>query len=151
MMSVIFLNSLWLATKISYFLLSDILKRFCIFIFREGRKREREISMHERYIYQLHLSCHQPGEPARDPDMCTDQELNRQPFGSQAHTKSTKWHQPGHKSLFLLYFSFIYLMTYFFNMFYWLCCYSCPISPPSLPSILHTLSHPHSPLPLPCW
>ena len=36
-------------------------------------------------------------------------------------------------------------LALFFNVFYWLCYYSCPISPPSLNSILPTPSLPHSP------
>ena len=36
--------------------------------------------------------------------------------------------------------------VFFFKCIYWLCYYSCPISPPSLNSILPTPSLPHSPL-----
>ena len=46
----------------------------------------------------------------------------------------------GHKDFFL--FS---SKRFFKHIFYWLCYYSCPISPPFFPSTLHTPSHPHSP------
>ena len=36
-----------------------------------------------------------PGDPARKPGMCPDQELNQQPFSPQARTQSTESHQPG--------------------------------------------------------
>ena len=35
------------------------------------------------------------GDLACIPDMCPDQELNQQPFGSQAGAQSTEPHQPG--------------------------------------------------------
>ena len=35
------------------------------------------------------------GDLACNPGMCSDWELNRQPFGSQAGTQSTEPHQPG--------------------------------------------------------
>ena len=38
-----------------------------------------------------------------------------------------------------------YHLCFFFWYIYWLCCYSCPISTPSLNSILLTPSLPHSP------
>ena len=37
------------------------------------------------------------GDLAQNPGMCPDQELNWQPFGSQADTQSTEPHQPGQK------------------------------------------------------
>ena len=37
------------------------------------------------------------------------------------------------------------MISFLKNIFYWLCYYSCPIFPPSLPSTLHTPSCPHSP------
>ena len=40
---------------------------------------------------------------------------------------------------------FCFIMLFFKNIFYWLCYYTCPIFPPSLHSILHTPSLPHSP------
>ena len=36
------------------------------------------------------------GDPACNPGMCPDQELNQQPFGSQVNTQSTEPHQPEH-------------------------------------------------------
>ena len=41
-----------------------------------------------------------------------------------------------------------FAFTFLKNIFYWLCCYSCTIFPPSLPSALLTPSLPHSPQPL---
>ena len=35
------------------------------------------------------------GDLACNPGLCPDQELNQQPFGSQARTQSTEPHQPG--------------------------------------------------------
>ncbi|KAF6099831.1 hypothetical protein HJG60_011562 [Phyllostomus discolor] len=74
---------------------------FCVFcsmyLFlerREGREkqRERNISMREISI----TSCTPPtGDLARNPGMCPDWKLNRQPFASQAGTQSTEPHQPG--------------------------------------------------------
>ena len=46
--------------------------------------------MYERYINRLPLA---PGDLACK---CPDRELNQRPFGSQASTKSTEPHQPGH-------------------------------------------------------
>ena len=46
-------------------------------------------------------------------------------------------------SFFLIYPSSIF--SFFKKHIYWLCYYSCPISPPSLHSILSTPSLPHSP------
>ena len=36
-----------------------------------------------------------PGDPACNPGMCPDQELNQQRFGLQPGTRSTESHQPG--------------------------------------------------------
>ena len=42
------------------------------------------------------LSCTPPaGDQARNPGLCLDWELNRQPFGSQAGAQPTEPHQPG--------------------------------------------------------
>ena len=47
---------------------------------------------------------------------------------------------------FSLFFKIYLLLSFsFFNIFYWLCYYSCPIFPTLSPSTLHTPSHPHSP------
>ena len=35
------------------------------------------------------------GELAGNPGMCPDWELDRQPFGLQAHTQPTELHHPG--------------------------------------------------------
>ena len=51
--------------------------------------------MCEKYIDQLPLARPQPGDLARNPGMCPDWESNRQPFGLQTGTQSTKPHQPG--------------------------------------------------------
>ena len=69
-------------------------KRFYLFIFRErGTEGEREGEKHQCVV----ASCMPPtGNPAYNPGMCPDWELNQQPFGSQAGTQSTKPYQPGH-------------------------------------------------------
>ena len=67
------------------------LKRFYLFIFREG-KGEKEGEKH-----QCVVASHEPptGDLAHNPGMCPDWESNQQPFGSQAGTQSTERHQPG--------------------------------------------------------
>ena len=73
--------------------------RFYLFIFREReREGEREGEKH-RCVRDTSIGCHsqQPnGDLAHNPGVCPDWELNRQPFGSQAHTQSTEPYQPGH-------------------------------------------------------
>ena len=44
------------------------------------------------------------GDLAYNPSICPDWELNRQPFGSQAHTQSTELRQPGLQGLLLIIF-----------------------------------------------
>ena len=73
-------------------------KRFYLFIFRErGREGEREGEKH-----QCVVASHTPhtGYLACSPGMCTNWELNQQPFGSQANTQSIVPHQLGHGFLF---------------------------------------------------
>ena len=41
------------------------------------------------------------GDPACNPDMCSDWESSGWPFGSQAGAQSTEPHQPGLSLLFL--------------------------------------------------
>ena len=38
---------------------------------------------------------HPTGDPACNPGMCPDWELNQQPFGSQTHAQSAESQQPG--------------------------------------------------------
>ena len=68
--------------------------RFYLFIFRE-RRREGE---REGEKQQCVVASRTPptGDPAHNPGMCPDWELNQQPFGSQAGAQSTEPHQPGH-------------------------------------------------------
>ena len=65
--------------------------RFYLFIFR-GRGGGREGKKH-----QCVVASHTPqsGDLARNPGMCPDWDLNRQPFGLQADTQSTEPQQPG--------------------------------------------------------
>ena len=59
--------------------------------FRErGREGERE-----KHQHVVASSAPPTGDPARNPGMCPDWELNWRPFGSQASTRSTEPHQPG--------------------------------------------------------
>ena len=72
--------------------------RFYFFIFRErGREGEREGEEHQCVVAFCTSSI---GDPAHNPGMCPDLELNRQPFGSQAGTQSAEPHQPGLKWFF---------------------------------------------------
>ena len=66
---------------------------FLVFIFRERRgEGEREEEKHQCVVAsRVPLT----GDLTRNPAMCPDQELNQQPFGSQAGTQSTEPHQPG--------------------------------------------------------
>ena len=66
-----------------------------------GRKRVREMSVCERYIYQWPLLYPPTGDLSHNPRMCSDGELNRHPFGLQAGTQSTESHQPGKVKQFL--------------------------------------------------
>ena len=66
---------------------------FSFFLFIErGRRGEREGEKH-----QCVVASHVPttGDLACDPGMCSDWDLNQEPFGSQADTQSTEPHQPG--------------------------------------------------------
>ena len=47
--------------------------------------------------HQCVVVCHAPpaGDLGCNPGMCSDWELNQQPFGSQAAIQSTEPHQPG--------------------------------------------------------
>ena len=53
--------------------------------------------------HQCVVAAHTPptGDPACNPGMCPDWELNRWPFGSQDGTQSTEPHQPGPDYCFL--------------------------------------------------
>ena len=70
------------------------LKILFIFIFREGRKGEREGGKHQCVVVS-----HTPptGDLACNPGMCPDWESNQGPFGLQAGTQSIEPHQPGLK------------------------------------------------------
>ena len=68
-------------------------KKFYLFIFRErGREGEREGEKHHCVV-----ASHVPStrDPALNPGMCPDWELNQQPYGLQASAQSTEPHQPG--------------------------------------------------------
>ena len=56
------------------------------------------------------VACRMPptGDLAHNPGMCPDWDSNQWPFGSQAHTQSTKLHQPGGNSIFYIFLSFFY-------------------------------------------
>ena len=63
-----------------------------IYLFLERREEEREGGKHQ-CVVASHTSP--TGDLARNPGMCCDWELNRQPFALQAHAQSTEPHQPG--------------------------------------------------------
>ena len=64
---------------------------FLIFIFREG-KGGRKGEEHQCVVASQAPST---GDLAHNPAICSDWELNQQPFGSQACAQSTEPHQPG--------------------------------------------------------
>ena len=70
-----------------------------LFIFRKrGREGEREAEKHQCVV----ASCTPPtGDLAHDAGICPDRESNQGPLGLQAHTQSTKPHQPGPSPCFL--------------------------------------------------
>ena len=69
-----------------------LLLRFYLFIFRErGREGEGEGEKHE-CVVAFHTSPTR--DPACNPSMCLDWELNWWPIGLPASTQSTKPHQP---------------------------------------------------------
>ena len=71
------------------------LKRFYVCIFRErGREGESQGEKHPR-SRDTSIGC-LSHVPHWGPGLCPDWELNQQPFGSQACTRSTEPHQPGH-------------------------------------------------------
>ena len=73
-------------------------KRLYLFIFRErGREWEREGEKH----WSAASPTPPPGDLAHNPGMCLDQDLNQQPFGSQASAQSTEPHQPGLHHIYL--------------------------------------------------
>ena len=83
-------QNITIATLDFYFFL--ILKDFIYFIFRErGREGEREEEKYQK------VASYTPPTwvLGQNSGMCPDQELNRQPFGSQTDTQSTEPHQPG--------------------------------------------------------
>ena len=62
-----------------------------------GREGEREGEKHQCVL----ASCVPPtGNLARNPGMCSDWELIRQPFASQSGTQSTEPHQLGQRIKF---------------------------------------------------
>ena len=76
-----------------------------LFIPREGG-REKEGTKH--------LSVASLMSPAGDlAHVCTDWELNQQPFGSQAGTQSTEPHQPGHESIYILIFGLRFVTLFY--------------------------------------
>ena len=68
----------------------------------EGREKEREISMWERYINWFPLAHAPTGDLTCNPDMCPDWESNRWLFGSQASIQPTVPHQPGPNVSFMV-------------------------------------------------
>ena len=74
----------------SFSFFSLFLKIFYLFIFKDrGREEEREGEKHQQVV----ASRTPPTRNlAHNPGMCTDWELNQQPFGSQAGAQSTEPH-----------------------------------------------------------
>ena len=71
----------------------NFLKRFCLFIFRQKERRDKE---RERNInVWLPLACPLLGTWPATQACASNWVSNLQPFGSQASTQPTKPHQPG--------------------------------------------------------
>ena len=64
-------------------------------IFREAEGREKEGEIHPCVADDRAPPA---GDPALNPGMCSDWELNLRPFGSQARTQSTELYQSGHNT-----------------------------------------------------
>ena len=81
-----------------HFCVFYFLKDFYLFIFREGKggKHQRVVVSHVPPI----------GNPASNPGLCPDWELNQRPFDSQAGTQSTEPNQP---ELFFIFLKFYVL------------------------------------------
>ena len=77
----------------SLYIYTSFLKRFYLFIFREGEGRETE---GEKQQCVVASQAPPTGDLARNPGMCPDWESNLRTFGLQAGTQSTEPHQPGH-------------------------------------------------------
>ena len=68
-------------------------KRFHLFILKEmGREGERKGEKHQCVVAS---HAHPTGDPAHNPGMYPDWELNWRPYGSQAGAQSTELRQPG--------------------------------------------------------
>ena len=90
---------------------STFLKRFYLFIFREGegkeKERERNISV---WLPLTHLAC--------TPGMCPEWESNWWPFGSQACTQSTEPHHPGPFSVWSVIDKLLFIVIILINSHY---------------------------------
>ena len=65
-------------------------------MFREGlRKKERERNIGVWENPPVASLTPPAGDLARNPGICSDWELNQQPFGPQADTESTEPYHPG--------------------------------------------------------
>ena len=78
--------------------LSDFLKRFSLFIFRE-REREGE-GEGEKHQCVVASRTSPTGDLDCNPAMSPGWELNQQPFASQSDAQSTEPHQPGLRCIF---------------------------------------------------
>ena len=85
---------------------SFFFKILFFFIFRQ-RRREGDKEGKE---HQCVVAFRSPttGDLAHKPGMCPDWESNWRPFGSQASTRSTELHQPGHYFFNHSYFGIAY-------------------------------------------
>ena len=90
---------------------------YLFFIFRErGREGERDGKKHQC----VGASCVPPtGDPACNPGMCPDWELNWRPFVSQVSAQSTEPYQPGLFLSVTVYFAscIFYIVFYIFIYF----------------------------------
>ena len=79
-------------------------KNLSIYLFLErGEGKEKEGEKHQCVVASYVPPTR---DPARNPGMCPDWELNQWPFGSQACTQSTEPHQPGLQMTIFIQLSF---------------------------------------------
>ena len=91
----------------------------------EGREKKRERNLSASRMPPT-------GDQPHNPGMCPDWDSNQWPFGSQAHTQSTKLHQPGGNSIFYIFFIFLLLYTRPRSISFELFCCPAPPTPSSL-------------------
>ena len=99
------------ALQSSFFLFFFFL-RFYLFNFRKRERERVRVGEKQQCVFASRMLP--MGDLAHNPGMCPNWESNQQPSGSQASTRSTEPHQPGHP--FLEYVFKICFYTEFFSL-----------------------------------